>query len=271
MKKKMISILLIAVMLLSVSACGTKKEEKKEEKQHIKIGCGAATEYGAGLVAEQMESLGYETELVMFDGNDLPAKALAAGDVDAILANHLPWIKTFNKNSNTDLQMVKPYFYYSPYSLYSTKYKSVDEIPDGATISIPNDPTNMERSLIMLQDLGMIKLGEKSGEFYMTTDIEENKKDLEFFEVEMTATAANIKDVDAGFSAAVAIQQAGVMDAGDWLYMDPTCENYPVGLVVDAENVDAEWAVEAMKLMKQENIMKQFDEKVDGAFIQFKE
>lgn len=246
-------------------------EENKEEKGTIKIGCGAMTEYGATLIAEQMESLGYETELVMFDGNDLPAKALAAGDIDALLANHLPWIETFNANSGTDLRMIKPYFYYSPYSLYSTKYDSVEDIPDGAKISIPNDPTNMERSLVMLQDLGMITLGDKSGEFYTVADIEDNKKNIEFFEVEMTATVANIKDVDAGFSAAVAIEQSGVMEGKDWLYMDASSVNYPVSLVVNAEDENAEWAVEAMKLMKQEDVMQTFDEKVNGVFVQYEE
>ncbi len=295
MKTKVKSLLLLALSVMLLAAgCGaddgtaeeTKEtgesaetvEESKEttgttgeSKGTIKIGCMAMTEYGTNLVAEQMESLGYTVEIVLFDGNDLPAKALSAGDIDALLGNHLPWIETFNANNNTNLTMVKPYFYYSPYALYSTKYDSIEDIPDGAQISIPNDPSNMERSLIMLQDLGMITLGDKLGEFYSTADIAENSKNLQFVEVEMTATAANIQDVDAGFSAAVPIQQSGIMDASDYLYMDPTSENYPVGLVVSEEDADAEWAVETMKLMKQEDVMKEFEDTVGGTFIQYTE
>ena len=294
MKRKIKYLLIFALSgLILASGCTNEKEEepadtrtaselagktedsKKAEdtpeisKESIEIGCMAMTEYGASLIAKQMESLGYTVKISVFDGNDLPAKALAAGDIDALLGNHLPWIKTFNENNNTNLTMVEPYFYYSPYALYSTKYKTIKEIPDGAQISIPNDPTNMERSLLMLQDLGMITLGEKLGEFYSTADIAENIKNIQFVEVEMTATAANIQDVDAGFSAAVPIQQSGVLKASEYLYLDPTSENYPVGLVVAEENANAEWAVETMKRMKQEEVMKEFDDTVEGMFIQF--
>lgn len=258
--RPMIAIALLLVMCLAFAGCSETTENTK-----IRVGCLPLTEFPVSCLQEVLADDGYEVEIVMFDANNLPATALKDGDIDGLIANHLPWINTFNKENNCELTMVEPYYYFSPFALYSAKHDSVEALPDGAQIVIPNDPANMERCLIMLQDLNLIKLGEKKDTFYTIIDIVENVKNIELVEAEMTMTARNIQDVDAVFAAAAVAQGAGA-DPTQYLYMDPGSSGYPVGLVVSAENKDAEWAVKGMEQVKTEEMMQKFNDNFKGAY-----
>ncbi|AFS78155.1 NLPA lipoprotein [Gottschalkia acidurici 9a] len=276
MKKKFIKpiyFILITIVSLFLMSCSKESDISKEngkasesQSKHIKIGCVPTTEAATKLVKEAIEKGGNTAELVMFDGNNIPATALKEGQIDALFANHLPWIETFNKENDADLRMVEPYYYFSPYRIFSTKYKSIAEIPNDAMIIIPNDPANQDRSLRMLVETNLIKLGEKKGNFFTRLDITENPKNLKFTEVEITNTASSIRDVDAVFSMAFIAQQTGNIDPNIFLYEDPLSSNYPMGLVVKEKDVDAKWAVDAMKLLKTDEYKKKFNNQFKGAF-----
>lgn len=278
MKKifKNLSFTLILVFSFSLIACSQKTTTKegtetstKTETRHIKIGCVATTEPAAQLIKEAIEKGGNTAELVMFDGNNLPAIALADGSIDAVFANHLPWIKTFNKEKNVEIGMVQPYFYYSPFRIYSTKYKSIEELPNNAKVIIPNDPANQDRSIRMLSECKLIKLGEKKGNFYTKLDIVENLKNIQFTEVEVTSTARNIRDVDAAFAMAFIAQKTGNIDPKVYLYEDTQSSTYPMGLLVNAKDVESKWAVDAMELLKTDENKAKFNEIFKGAFTLF--
>lgn len=239
------------------------------DKKTIKIGCLALTEPAVGFLREALADEGYEVETVMFDSNNMPATALKDGDIDGLIGNHLPWIETFNKENGCDLVMVEPYYYYSPFAMYSAKYETLDELPENAQVVIPNDPANMERSLIMLQDMELITLGEKKDTFYTTLDVTENAKNIQFVEAETTMTARNIQDVDAVFAAATIVNQAGV-DPTKYLYMDPGSVDYPVSLVVRAEDKDSDWATKGMQNVKRDDMVQKFDDQFKGVFVLFK-
>lgn len=263
---KIFSSVLIVVFSFSLVACSSKTEDKKTGARHIKIGCVATTEGAAKFIKEAIEKGGNTAELVMFDGNNLPATALKDGSIDAVFANHLPWINTFNKENNVDLQMVQPYFYFSPFRMYSTKYKSVEELPEKANIIIPNDPANQDRSIRMLSECNLVKLGEKKGNFYTKLDIIENPKKLQFTEVEITNTARSIRDVDAVFAMAFIAQKTGNIDPNVYLYEDPKSSTYPMGLIVKAKDANEKWAVDAMKSLKSDENKKKFNDTFKGAF-----
>ncbi|MGH4124754.1 MAG: MetQ/NlpA family ABC transporter substrate-binding protein [Clostridium sp.] len=278
MKKLLKNICLAIILVLSFSliACSQKttpkedtKTANKTETRHIKIGCVSTTQPAAQLIKEAIEKGSNTAELVMFDGNNLPAIALKDGSIDAVFANHLPWIKTFNKENNADIGMVQPYFYYSPFRIYSTKYKSIEELPNNAKIILPNDPANQDRSIRMMSECKLVKLGEKKGNFYTKLDIVENPKKIQFTEVEVTSTARNVRDVDAAFSMAFIAQKAGKIDPKVYLYEDTQSSNYPMGLLVKAKDVDEKWAVDAMKLLKTDENKAKFNETFKGAFTLF--
>lgn len=251
MMKKVLLLVLVCVMLLTFAACGktaapvgqtTDPDGDEVKVTSIKIGSVASTEARLQLCQEILAQIGVDVEIVLFEGNAGPATGLKDGDVNAIIVNHLPWITAFNEANNTDLTMLQPYSYYCPTRMYSSKYDSVDEIPDGATICMPNDPTNLEIALLMLQSIGLIELGEKTDSYYSEADILSNSKNLNFMLMDTVYVVSSIDSADAIICFSVyAIK--GDFDAAQYLYENPTDkENCPCGVIVRSEDKDAEWA-----------------------------
>ena len=142
--------ILIASMVLSLSLFGCDQKKQSAESKKLKLGCLAYSEPMLQWIKEGLTPLGYEVQIVMFDANQLPATALKDGSIDGIIANHRPWILTFNRENNCNLEMVKPYYFHSFFAIYSTRCKTMEELPQNAQIAVPGDPTNMSRSLIIL-------------------------------------------------------------------------------------------------------------------------
>lgn len=258
MLKKIISLTLALTMLFTLAACSTtaketpvqapatnteEKTETSSEPIKIKLATIPNIEPRLQIAKEILKEINVEVEIVVFDGNSMPATALKDGDVDGILVNHLKWINTFNAANNSNLVMVEPYYYYSPIRMYSKKWKSIEEFPDGAVISVSNDPSNLEIALNMLQKEGLITLGEKTGDFYTEVDIVENPKNIKLVMSETINVAKSIDDVDAVISFAFYAVRAGGIKAEDFLSQNDTDkEECPVGIVVQDGDQDKEWA-----------------------------
>lgn len=271
--KKVVCLLAVAVISVSLAACSSNIAQKtmdnkaeQPEKKEIKIACMSHTEDVVNILREGLAPLGYDVKVVMFDGTRLPATALKDGFVDGLVLNNLPWLKTFNKENNCDLQMPKPYMYYGREAIYSSKHKTIGEIPQNAQIVIPGDPSNKDKSLLLLRDLGLITLGEKTGNFYTLLNIEHNPKNIKIIEADMTQTIRSINDVDAVISTANNARKAGI-DPNVFLYEDPSKVNYPLGLVVNAKDVEAEWVKAALAYTQTEEFKNKFNKYYNGVNI----
>ena len=97
----------------------------------------------------------------------------------------------------------------APITLYSNKVKSLEELPEGAKIAIPNDPSNGSRSLFLLQDAGLIKVDGEPGEIVGLDKITDNPKNLELVEMDASQTARSLDDVDAAV-----VNDTFALDAG---------------------------------------------------------
>ncbi|MGJ0846164.1 MetQ/NlpA family ABC transporter substrate-binding protein [Tissierella praeacuta] len=247
---------------------GAEKEEAKGTPVKVKIGCMSITEPIITFLSEGLKDKGFEIEAVVFDGNHLPATALRDGNVDGVILNHLVWLNTFNKENGSDLVMPEPYMYYFRNALYSSKYDSIEAIPEGATIAVPGDPANLDRSLRILEELGFLKLGEKTKEFYSLVDVEENIKDVTILETEITATARSFKDVDAIICGANAMRDAGY-DQTDFLFEDKSNEDYPLGLIVRSEDKNEDWVKAVLEYQKQEEFKEKFNNRYDFTYVLF--
>lgn len=273
MKKKIICMgLALAMIVGTLVGCGNSGNEsassEAEESKVIKIGCMSSPEPIVQIMKKGLEEKGYEVEVVLFDQNNMPCIALKDGEIDGVILNHKPWMETFNKENNSNLVMAEPYLYYSPFRLYSEKYDDVNDFPDGAKIAVPSDSANMERSLIVLDAVGLIKLGEKTESFYSIVDIEENPKNIQFVEEEITTAARSIHDADAVISPAVYIQQEGSIDVEDYLYDDPLAEEkYPLGLIVQSGDETEDWVKEGIAYVLSEEGSKAFNEQFQGTYV----
>lgn len=296
--KKMMSLLLSGMMVLSLAACSgsetakesTKEEPKTEAKETaakeseaatteakkepvtLKIGCVAATEPCAQIMKEAMEGTGYEVEVVVFDGNNLPAEALNAGDIDGLFCNSLKWMNTFNEENNADLAMAFPY-YFSYAGLYSAKWDSPEAFPDGAKVIVSNGLSNIDGGLRILQNAGLITLAETPSEnnFYSIIDIVENPKNIQITPAELTTAMSSINDVDGVVASAVIVKESGVMSPSEHMGLSTRDQMTPQGLIVSGKDENAEWVTVAKEQMEQQKWYDAFNERFDGTFILYSE
>lgn len=145
---------------------------------------------------EQAAKQGLAIELVQFNANVNPNTVLLEGDIDANAFQHVAFLDQFNTKNNSDIVPVGSTII-APLGIYSDKYKTIAEIPDGAKIAVPNDDSNWGRSLLLLQEAGLIRVVDNFDGFGGADKIKENPKNLEIVPVDGATTPRVMKDVAA--------------------------------------------------------------------------
>lgn len=265
-KWRMIGLICLSiVLLLSLSFAGCSSPSQKQSKV-IKLGTLSTIEPFMALLKDELIKKGYKVELLMFDANNMPAIATKDGNIDGFMHNHVIWLNTFNKEKKSNLIVVKPYLGYYRMALYSAKHKSLDQFPKGAKIAVPNDPSNLENSLLMLQDLKLLTLKPKTGNFYTVLDINENPKDIKLIETEISTTARSINDADAVICPATRIKVAGI-DPNAFLAEDKTSKELAIGLTIDAKSAEEPWVKDAMTILTSDEMRARFDKIFAGTIV----
>ncbi|NRY61633.1 MetQ/NlpA family ABC transporter substrate-binding protein [Clostridium beijerinckii] len=197
-KKSILSVVLAGVVTLGLVGCGgTATSGSKDSKNDkvIKIGVTPKPhEEIVNIAKPLLEKEGYTVEITEFNDYNQPNTAVEEGSLDANFFQHTPYLNEQNSSKGYHLVSVGP-VHLEPMGLYSKKVKSLDELKDGATIAVPNDPSNEARALKLLAGKGLIKI--KDGELVTSKDITENPKNLKFNELEAAAVPRAIDDVDA--------------------------------------------------------------------------
>ncbi len=139
---------------------------------------------------------GLDLQILEFSDYVIPNEALAAGELEANSFQHEPFLENQRADRGYKIVSVATTVNF-PLGIYSKRHKSFDAVPNGGTVAIQNDPTNGGRSLLLLQDKGVIKLKEGTGLKPTVADIVENPRKLRFIEVEAAQTPRVLDDVDA--------------------------------------------------------------------------
>lgn len=148
-------------------------------------------DYAAPLLAEQ----GITLEVKEYTDYIQPNKDTSSGAVDANYFQHINYLNNYNEENGTDLVNVGK-IHFEPMGVFAGKSSDIDNVADGATFGVPNDPTNEGRALLLLQDLGLITLSEDAGITATPNDITDNPKNLQFSEQEAAALPRTVNDVD---------------------------------------------------------------------------
>jgi len=177
----------------------------------IKVGTMAGPETEVMQVAKQVakDEYGLDVEIVEFTDYVTPNAALADGSLDANAYQHRPYLEGMVQNRGYDFAVAGTTFVY-PIGAYSQKHDSIDELPDGATIAIPNDPSNEGRALILLHNHGLIKLNDPENLEATPIDIAENPHDFQFKEIEAAQLPRVLPDVDMAFINNTFLEGAGL-------------------------------------------------------------
>ncbi|MBL0371702.1 methionine ABC transporter substrate-binding protein [Rhizobium sp. KVB221] len=179
-------------------------------------------EFVKPIVAKQ----GLELDIRVFTDYIQPNAQLVSGELDANYYQYRPFLNDYNKQRGTNLVPIVP-VHIEPFVAYSTKITAIDQLAEGATVAIPNDPVNGGRGLLLLQKLGLIKVKGKaeltSPDDVLPTikDVVENPKNLKIVELESAMLPRALSEVDLGalngnyvFEAKLDISKALLADRG---------------------------------------------------------
>lgn len=190
--KRTLALALALALCLCLSAGCAKRQTT------LKVGA-SPTPHGEILkfIQPQLEKKGIKLEIVEFSDYVLPNTSLQDGQLDANYFQHITYLNNFNDENGTTLVSAAS-VHYEPMGIYAGRTTSLDALPDGATIAVPNDTTNEARALLLLQENGLITLKQGAGLNATALDIESNPKNLVIQEIAAEQVARALPDVDMG-------------------------------------------------------------------------
>ncbi|MGK2946776.1 MAG: MetQ/NlpA family lipoprotein [Candidatus Malihini olakiniferum] len=222
-----------------LAGCG--QEEK--DPNHIKVGVIVGAEQKIAEFEKKIakEKYGLTVELVSFNDYVLPNEALSEGDIDLNTFQHKPYLDQQIKDRGYKLVAVGNSFLY-PIAGYSKKIKSLDELQNGAQIALPNDTTNLGRSLLLLQKQGLIKLKDNVGLLPTVLDVVENPKNFKLVELEVPQLPHSLDDdkIELAIINTTYASQINLTPTKDGLFVEEKDSPYINLIVAREDNKDAE-------------------------------
>lgn len=246
---------ILAIGILGVSA----------ENQVVRIAASANPhEILLNFVKDDLKELGFYLEVTWIDGYVLQNQATSAGEYEANFFQHRPYLNQYNETVDEAGKLVAVIpVHYEPFGIYAGTKKSLDELEDGDSIAVPNDPSNETRALLLLQDAGLIVLPEGTdGNSTVTKlDVKPGSVNLEIVEVDAERLPATLEDVAFAVINGNYAIPAGLYPTRDALKLESTeseaAITYTNYVVVRADNVDAPF-VEALRKVLHSDKVKDF-------------
>ncbi|MFE0560837.1 MetQ/NlpA family ABC transporter substrate-binding protein [Paenibacillus sp. NPDC058910] len=267
MNKKLM--LLMLTLLLVLAGCGQQSAKDKASESAAPDTTKEVTLKVATLIPPMTEVLdlvkpmlkeeGINLDIQILSDNVQPNNALAHKEVDANFFQHVPYMEEYNANNGSELVPVTP-IYNAVFGAYSKKYKTIEELPDGATIAIANDPSNIGRSLVMFEKNGLLKLKEGVGIKATQADIVENPHQYKFTEVDLLMLARTLDDVDLVAMTPAYAKPLGLTPKKDALVTEGNDSEFTITLVARKDNVDSEPIQKLAKAMTSPEVKKFFED-----------
>ncbi|OAB26591.1 ABC transporter substrate-binding protein [Paenibacillus macquariensis subsp. defensor] len=265
-RNKQMMIITLVVFMLVIAGCGQNKNKAevsttKEVTLKVATLIPPMTEV-LDIVKPMLKEDGINLEIVVLTDNVQPNNALANKEVDANFFQHVPYMNQYNEANGSELVAVQP-IYNAIYGAYSKKYKNIDDLPEGATIAMANDPSNIGRSLVMFEKGGLIKLTEGVGIKATQADIIENKKNFKFKEVDLLMLARTIDDVDLVAMTPAYAKPLNLTPKKDALITEGDDSDFVITLVARKDNVDSEPIQKLAKRMTSPEVKQFFKDNYD--------
>lgn len=288
--KKLLALTLALVLCLGLAACGggtstdtdTNADTSSDADTNgdatangetITLTVGATPNPHAEILAQVKDDLAAEgIDLVVKEYSDyvVPNTAVEEGDLDANYFQHTPYMEKFNEENGTHLVSVGK-VHYEPMGIYPGLTKTLEELPDGATIAVPNDATNEARALQLLAAQGLIELKEDAGLNATPNDITSNPKNLQFKELEAAMLPQTASEVDLSVINSNFAMEGGMNPATDALASedaDSEAAQTFANIIAVKEGHENDPAIQALVKALQSDKVKEYIEKTySGAVV----
>ena len=254
MKKILIAIISI---LLSISALAETLKVGATPVPHAEL---------LEFIKEDLKNDGVELNIIEFTDYVTPNLALSDGDLDANFFQHVPYLTNFSAERKLDLTAAGK-VHVEPLGVYSKRHKSIEDLPQNATIAIPNDPTNGGRALILLHNINIIKLKDPTNLNATELDVAENLKNYRFRAIEAAQLPRSLEDVDAAVINGNYALDANLNPLEDSLLIEDEDSPYVNVIAVrggDENNENIQKLLKALQTDKVKNFIK---EKYSGGVV----
>ena len=212
MKKILLVLCSVLVLALLIAGCGGSETKSEGGKTVLKVGATPVPHAELlNFVKPQLAKEGVDLQIIEFSDYVKPNLSLNDKEIDANFFQHIPYLEEFAKERNMPLVTLTK-VHIEPMGIYSTKFKSLDELPQGAKVAIPNDPTN---------GANLLKL--KDGVTITATpgDIVDNPKNIEIVEIEAALLPRSMNDVDYSVINSNFAMEAKLNPVKDSLFTEP--------------------------------------------------
>ncbi|WP_337471156.1 MetQ/NlpA family ABC transporter substrate-binding protein, partial [Mitsuokella jalaludinii] len=235
MKKVLALIAALVVATLAFAGCGGSQSSSSSSSSAAQTSGTKTLKVGATAVphAEILETAkpllekeGIKLDIVEFNDYVQPNLALNDKELDANFFQHDPYLQNFMEEHKEVKLVSAGGIHIEPMGIYSKKVKDLKDLKDGATISIPNDPTNGGRALLLLEKAGLLKLKDGVKEKATLQDIAENPKNFKFQEVEAAQVPRTLDDVDAAIINSNFAMQVQLDPTKDSLFIEDSTSPY---------------------------------------------
>lgn len=239
MKKQIITILLLVGILLSITACSSKN--KAENELIVGVCAGPYQDLFKQAIEPELIKKGYSVKYVEFSDYIQPNNALSNKEIDLNVFQHSIYLNNFSKQHNLDLTFLTE-IPTASMGVFSTKHNNLDNIPNGATIALPNDETNLSRALRVLEQSKIIELNSDIDKSKATIkDISNNPKNLKFNEVNAEILPTVLDSVDLAVINGNYAIGAG-LDLSKAIFNEKLSDGYFNVIAVRSEDQDKEFS-----------------------------
>ncbi|KQM33216.1 metal ABC transporter substrate-binding protein [Rhizobium sp. Leaf68] len=209
---------------------------------------------------------GLDIEILDFSDYVVPNQALADGELQANSFQHQPYLDNQIADRKFDIVSVGTTIT-TPMGVYSKKVKSLDELKDGATVGIPNDPTNGGRALLVLASKGVLKVNDAVGLKVTPADITENPKNIQIVELDAAQLPRSLDDTDASVINTNYATAAGLNPKKDAIAIESEKSPYANVIAVRTEDKDKPWVKTLVESYHSPEVKNFILEKYNGTVI----
>ena len=217
-------------------------------------------------VAKVAAPKGLNIEVIEFSDYVVPNQALNDGDLNANSFQHRPYLENQIKDRGFELVEVGTTIT-TPMGVYSDKIKDLADLPEGGKVAIPNDPTNGGRALLVLQELGVIKLAEGTGLVPSPLDVTENPKNLSFLELDAAQLPRTLADADIAIINTNYASASGLNAKEDAIASEKADSPYVNIIVVRKGDEGADWVKPLVEAYHSPEVKKFIEDKYQGSVI----